>query len=50
MRLIVQSRTYQLSLATNKWNEDDKVNYSHAKARRLSAEVLFDTVYAVCES
>jgi WD40 repeat protein len=47
MRLIVQSRTYQLSLATNKWNEDDKVNYSHAKARRLSAEALFDAVHAV---
>ena len=50
MRLIVQSRTYQLSLATNKWNEDDKVNYSHSKARRLTAEVLFDTVYAVTGS
>ena len=50
MRLIVQSRTYQLSLATNKWNEDDKVNYSHAKARRLGAEVLFDAVYAVTGS
>ncbi len=50
MRLIVQSRTYQLSLKTNQWNVDDKVNYSHAKARRLGAEVLFDTVYAVTGS
>ena len=50
MRLIVQSRTYQLGLTTNKWNEDDKVNYSHAKARRLSAEVLYDAVHAVTGS
>jgi len=50
MKLVVQSRTYQLSLATNKWNEDDKVNYSHAKARRLPAEVLFDSVFAVTGS
>ena len=50
MRLITQSRTYQLELATNKWNEDDKINYSHAKARRLSAEALFDAVYAVTGS
>ncbi|HWA97108.1 MAG TPA: DUF1553 domain-containing protein, partial [Pirellulales bacterium] len=46
MRLIVQSRTYQLSFVANKWNEDDKINYSHATPRRLPAEVLYDTVYA----
>ncbi|HEY1084651.1 MAG TPA: DUF1549 domain-containing protein [Prosthecobacter sp.] len=50
MKIITQSRTYQLSLNTNKWNEDDKVNYSHAKARRLPAEVLFDSVFAVTGS
>jgi hypothetical protein len=50
MKIITQSRTYQLSLATNPWNEDDKVNYSHAKARRLPAEVLFDSVFAVTGS
>ncbi len=50
MRLIAQSRTYQLSLNTNKWNEDDTINYSHAKARRLPAEVLFDSVFAVTGS
>jgi hypothetical protein len=44
MRLICKSRTYQLSLATNQWNADDTVNYSHAIARRLPAEVLFDTI------
>lgn len=47
MRLICNSRTYQLSIGTNKWNEDDAINYSHATARRLPAEVLYDTVYAV---
>ena len=45
--LICKSRTYQLSLATNKWNEDDNLNYSHAIARRLPAEVLFDAIHRV---
>jgi hypothetical protein len=47
MRQICKSRAYQLSVATNKWNEDDKINYSHATARRLPAEVLYDAVYRV---
>ncbi len=50
MRLIVNSRTYQISVATNKWNEDDKINYSHAVARRLPAEVLYDALHAVTGS
>lgn len=50
MRLILQSRAYGLALATNPWNADDKINYSHAKARRLSAETLFDSVFAVTGS
>ena len=50
MRLICKSRTYQLSVDTNKWNADDKVNYSHAIARRLPAEVLLDAVYRVTGS
>ncbi len=37
---ICKSRTYQLSIETNPWNDDDQINYSHAKARRLPAEVL----------
>ena len=45
LRLICQSRAYQLSTRTNQWNVDDNSNYSHAKARRLPAEVLFDAVY-----
>ncbi len=45
MRLICRSRTYQLSVAPNRWNADDKINFSHATARRLPAEVLLDAVY-----
>jgi hypothetical protein len=47
MRLICKSRTYQLSVADNTFNSDDKTNYSHAVARRLPAEVLFDAVHRV---
>jgi WD40 repeat protein len=50
MQLICKSRTYQLSLRPNKWNEDDKVNYSHAMARRLPAETILDAVYSVTGS
>jgi WD40 repeat protein/mono/diheme cytochrome c family protein len=47
VKTITKSRTYQLSVKTNKWNEDDTTNYSHAKARRLPAEVLLDSIYRV---
>ncbi|MEM9481877.1 MAG: DUF1549 domain-containing protein, partial [Verrucomicrobiota bacterium] len=47
IRLICESRAYQRSIKTNKWNVDDKINFSHAKARRLPAEVLYDAVYTV---
>ena len=47
VKIITKSRTYQLSVKTNKWNEDDTINYSHAKARRLPAEVLLDSIYRV---
>jgi WD40 repeat protein/mono/diheme cytochrome c family protein len=43
--LICKSRTYQLSVETNRWNEDDELNFSHARARRLPAEVLYDAIY-----
>lgn len=45
IKTICKSRTYQLAIATNKWNKDDDINYSHAVARRLSAEVLFDSIH-----
>ena len=48
--LICKSRTYQLSINTNKWNEDDALNFSHATARRLPAEVLYDTIHFVTGS
>jgi hypothetical protein len=44
MRTICQSRTYQLSVAPNKWNADDTRNFSHAMPRRLSAEQLADAI------
>lgn len=47
---ICNSRTYQLSIETHPFNEDDEINYSHAKARRLPAEVIFDAVYSVTGS
>ncbi len=50
MQLICKSRTYQLSIRPNQWNEDDHVNYSHALARRLPAETLFDAVFRVTGS
>ncbi|MBN9119517.1 MAG: DUF1549 domain-containing protein [Planctomycetes bacterium] len=50
IKTICKSRTYQLSLATNKWNRDDDINYSHALARRLTAEELFDAIHKVTGS
>lgn len=47
VREICNSRTYQLSIETTEWNEQDEINFSHAKARRLPAEVLFDAAYFV---
>jgi hypothetical protein len=44
IRRICTSRVYQHSITTNRWNEDDQINYSHALARRLPAETLYDTV------
>ncbi len=46
MRLILQSRTYQLSSTTLPANESDTHFYSHYYARRLPAEVLLDALSA----
>jgi hypothetical protein len=46
MRLILNSRTYQLSSATRPGNASDTRFYSHYFARRLPAEVLLD---AICD-
>lgn len=50
VKTICKSRTYQLSIKTNRWNEGDEVNYSHALARRLPAEVLYDAIHRVTGS
>lgn len=42
IRLILNSRTYQLSSEPNETNGDDEINYSHAQVRRLSAEQMLD--------
>ena len=42
---VCKSRTYQLAISTNRWNKGDEINYSHAAARRLPAEVLYDAVH-----
>jgi hypothetical protein len=47
MRVILNSRTYQLSSATRPGNETDARFYSHYYARRLPAEVLLD---AICDA
>jgi len=42
IRLIMNSRTYQLSSEPNETNEADETNFSHALVRRLGAEQLLD--------
>jgi hypothetical protein len=44
VRDICTSRTYQLSTAVNESNTLDVANFSHAKIRRVRAEVLYDMV------
>ena len=45
MRLICRSRVYQHSIETLPLNQDDQLNFSHALARRLPAETLYDAVH-----
>jgi hypothetical protein len=45
MRVMVTSRTYQTSISANRWNVDDKSNFSHFYPRRLEAEQLFDAIH-----
>jgi hypothetical protein len=47
IRVILNSRTYQLSTQANDFNKDDNKYFSHAVTRLLSAEQLLD---AVCTS
>jgi hypothetical protein len=50
VRTICKSRTYQHSVITNRWNQDDEINFSRAIARRLPAEVLYDTIQSATGS
>ena len=43
-RLILNSRTYQMSWEPNASNRLDKKNFSHAQLRRMPAEVLIDAI------
>ncbi len=45
IRLIMQSRTYQLSSEPNDTNREDTTNFAHAYVRRLGAEQVFDSLY-----
>lgn len=47
LRTICRSRTYQLAIDSDQYNADDVVNYSHARPRRLPAEVLYDAIHLV---
>ena len=48
-RTLLNSRTYQLSSATNDENERDLQNYSHALDKALAAEVLLDAICQVTD-
>jgi len=47
VRDICNSRTYQLSTATNESNETDHTNFAHAELRRMRAEVMLDCITSV---
>ncbi|HTU92207.1 MAG TPA: DUF1553 domain-containing protein, partial [Gemmataceae bacterium] len=49
IRVIMNSRTYQLSAQTNPYNADDNKYFSHAVTKLLTAEQLLDAVCAVTE-
>ena len=50
VRVICNSRTYQLSSLPNEHNRDDRQNYSRFYPRRLPAEVLLDGINIVTNS
>src|SRR5207248_11573424 len=47
IKVIMTSRTYQLSAEANKFNKDDAKYFSHAVTRMLPAEPLLD---AICQA
>ena len=50
IRDICISRTYQLASSTNPSNRDDVTQFSHARLRRLRADVLLDAVSSVTDT
>ncbi len=50
IKVIVKSRTYQLSAMPNEYNKHDKRSYARFYPRRMSAEVLYDAVNQVTGS
>jgi hypothetical protein len=50
VRSICRSHVYQLSAVPNRYNAVDKQNYSRYYPKRLTAEVLFDSVNQVTKS
>jgi len=49
IRIIMNSRTYQLSAQTNDFNKDDNKYFSHAVTKLLTAEQLLDALCTVTE-
>lgn len=49
-KTICKSRVYQQSISTNRFNEDDSINFSHAMPRRLPAETLFDAIHVALDA
>lgn len=49
-RIILNSRTYQLSSEPNQWNAADTTHFSHYAAKRLSAEQMLDAVSQFTET
>ena len=47
VRIIMNSRTYQLSAVPNETNGDDEANFAHALVRPLQAEQLLDALARV---
>jgi len=48
-RLILNSRTYQLSSRSNEWNANDTTHFSHYYVKRLGAETLLDAIGQITE-
>jgi Protein of unknown function (DUF1553)/Protein of unknown function (DUF1549) len=49
-RLILNSRTYQLSSEANPWNAKDTSHFSHFLVKRLTAEQMLDALSQVTET